>query len=1122
MLSAPPDALDREQRLDEVIVAYLEAVEAGRAPDRAAWLAREPELAAGLAEFFADQDRVRGWTEPLRAASPPMTRPVELGETVGWEGRPIGAASLGSFGDYELLGEVARGGMGIVYRARQRSLRRTVALKMILAGQSAAPADVLRFRSEAEAAAQLDHPSIVPIYEVGEHRGQHFFSMKLIEGGSLKDEMARFAGDPRGAARLLAAVARALHYAHQRGILHRDLKPANILLDAQGEPHVTDFGLAKRIETDGGLTQSGAVVGTPSYMAPEQASGQSRRLTTAADVYGLGAVLYELLTGRPPFREATPLLTLRQVVEQEPRRPRTVNAGVDRDLETICLKCLDKDPQRRYGSAEALAEDLENWLSHRPIRARRAGLGERMAKWARRRPAAAALVAVCILALAGLAAGYVHYDRQRVAQEASERRAGDERRQTAQGLLLLAHDATSQDHLADAQHYLGGALTIVRSDPALADLLGPAESLLATATRRMNDQAAREAAREKYTKFLRLRDEALFCGTLFTGGDLPANRAAARAAAHEALALFGLAADAAPPLAPAFSDEQKAEINDGCYEMLLVLAEAEAHTTARQQPGQALAILGWAKALGPPPRAYHLRRAHYLKEAGRADEAREASRQAAALRPASAVDFFLLGYDEQRQGELGAAISDLKKALRQRPDHFWAHYFLAVCYLRQRPARPDLAREHLTTCLAKRDDAARVYLLRGLAYGELGDFPAAEDDFGTALNREQDDETRYAALVNRGAVRGRQETKLRAAEDDLRQAIGMRPDKYQAYANLARVYQQKKKLDDAHQQLDEAVRLGEQLFKAGQIEALALAALHHNRAKVCWELGKLDAAEEDFDQAIRIAPSAEGHAERGRFLYVRQRYAEAVPAYDAALAINRASPDAFVGRARALVALRRFKEAAADLDRYLQRPPRAAGVSALADAHVLRGLTRAELRDYAGAIEDYTLALSLRPDSSTYAYRGWARVVGEELTQASFDFGKAIDLDKDNGDAYNGRGLVRARLGRCREALGDAAQAARREPEDRREKCRWLCGRAHIHAQVAGALAADARLADALGLAGPAAYRNHAVGLLRQALDLTPAGERAAFWRDCIEADPWLAPVADSLEFARLRAEYAR
>ena len=368
--------------------------------------------------------------------SPPPAAPLESPTH-----KPQAAIELRYFGDYELLGELGRGGMGVVYQARQLSLHRTLALKVIAPEQVASPKAAERFRTEAETAANLDHPHIVPLYDSGECDGQHYFTMKLIEGQSLAQALAdgqtkeretwkhlqelpspptqaptlplaypseprptRF--DPNQAASLLAKVADAVHYAHQHGILHRDLKPGNILIDSAGEPYVTDFGLAKLVQSDSSLTLSGEVLGTPAYMAPEQAAGKAKQMTTAADIYSLGAILYELLTGRTPFRGETPVETLHALLHTEPEAPRSLNRVVPRDLETICLKCLEKEPARRYTSAQALAEDLRRFIGGETVQARPIGPVGKGWRWCRRKPALAAtlllLQIVLALGLAGI------------------------------------------------------------------------------------------------------------------------------------------------------------------------------------------------------------------------------------------------------------------------------------------------------------------------------------------------------------------------------------------------------------------------------------------------------------------------------------------------------------------------------------------------------------------------------------------------------------------------------------------------------------------------------------------------------------------------------------------------
>jgi tRNA A-37 threonylcarbamoyl transferase component Bud32 len=352
----------REKLRNEILAACLE----------------DSVLAAEVAAFlidYLDMERLAAPGRPPPVVNPPLAPTVTARESPPAESISMPVATR--LGNYDLLAEIARGGMGVVYKARQHQLNRTVALKMIRTGHLATAEDVKRFHTEAEAAAHLRHPNIVRVHEVGEVDGQHFFSMEFIEGRTLAKRLAEAPVPGRTAALYVRQIARAIHYAHLQGILHRDLKPSNILLDYNDEPHVTDFGLAKRLQSPDGPrvmaadpTRTGVVLGTPSYMAPEQAAGKVKELGPACDVYGLGAVLYELLTGRPPFRSDTPLDTLIQVLECEPVPPRLLNPKVNRDLETICLKCLEKDPNLRYASADALADDLQRYEGGEPILAR--------------------------------------------------------------------------------------------------------------------------------------------------------------------------------------------------------------------------------------------------------------------------------------------------------------------------------------------------------------------------------------------------------------------------------------------------------------------------------------------------------------------------------------------------------------------------------------------------------------------------------------------------------------------------------------------------------------------------------------------------------------------------------
>jgi len=356
-----------DERLAQILSDVTDRIRRGESPELEALLQQHPDLKTELKQVWpalvlAEELAKSSPDHEKQSAATPQPDPS----------RALVQPSLPRmFGDYELLEELGRGGMGVVYKARQKSLNRLVALKMILRGELASTGDLVRFRAEAESAARLEHPNIVPVYDVGECDGQAFFTMKYVEGTTLRHRAAQGPLTPRDAARYLAAICRAIDFAHHHGVLHRDLKPSNILIDRDDGALVTDFGLAKRVQGgDPSLTGTGAIIGTPSYMAPEQAAGSRGRLSPATDVYSLGTILYELLTGRPPFQAASPVDTLLLLLEQEPLPPRLLNRSIDRELEIICLKCLQKPADLRYPSAAKLADDFEAYLNGEPVSAR--------------------------------------------------------------------------------------------------------------------------------------------------------------------------------------------------------------------------------------------------------------------------------------------------------------------------------------------------------------------------------------------------------------------------------------------------------------------------------------------------------------------------------------------------------------------------------------------------------------------------------------------------------------------------------------------------------------------------------------------------------------------------------
>jgi tetratricopeptide (TPR) repeat protein len=1048
---------------------------------------------------------------PQGQRDPYLTRQTHAVAAAEWS-----PAEVPTIGGYEVLGWLGRGGMGVVYKARQVRLKRLVALKMILGGPHAHADQTARFRAEAEAVARLQHPNIVQVYEVGEDQGRPYFSLEFVEGGSLDKKLAGTPLPARTAAQLVQTLARAMEAAHQRGIVHRDLKPANILLAGgpdvsveRGTPKITDFGLAKRLDDDSARTQSGAILGTPSYMAPEQAMGNLRLIGPLADVYALGAILYECLTGRPPFKAATLMETLEQVRSDEPVPPGRLQPKVPRDLETICLKCLEKPPQGRYASAGALADDLQHFLDGEPIWARRVRLWERAVKWTRRRPTAAALVGVLVFVGLALPAAGLQFAAQRAQRRETEQKHLEGARSDVRGLHAQGQTAVRSGAWRQADVLLTQALDRIEAEPALADLRPDVEAARAPVRERL-------AALDTHERFVRDRNEALFHATLATGEDYQTNRTTAREKGRAALACVGLSPEGpgALTLSPAFTREEKAEIVSGCYALLLMLAEIEGqrlphHTAAehRQRLRQALDLLDRAGGLGVRTRAIHLRRARYLaalgNEAGAAKE-RGLAQALVAETDLDPQDHFLVGHEFYSQGKLEPANQEFLRALQLDSGHFWTHYFLGICCLTA--SKPELAVAHFTICQSRRSDLVWIYLLRGFALGEMQDYSAAEADFSRALALEPSLAARYVLYNNRGVMRVGQKGARAEGLKDLERAAELRPEQYQAHASLAEAYGLDGRLDDAGRRLDQAITLVAGQVKAGEPKSTTLALLHHRRARLHLQRGDRAAAVRDLEEAARLAEDdpalrAQAHLDRGGVLHLQERFDEALAAYGAALQADPERVDVYRRRGEVLLVLERYCEAAAAFDAYLEDggPPSAA-------VYRQRGLAFANLGLHAEAIDDFSRALEAKlPNeerASLYLSRGQVYLASNALELALRDFEETLRLDPGRADAYLGRAYARVKLGDAPPATADADRAVKGEPGEARL---WY-GAACVYAQAAGQGKAAPGQEKSLARVR-AHYQARALGLLRTALERVPGDQRQAYWREVVLKEAALYPI---------------
>jgi serine/threonine protein kinase/Tfp pilus assembly protein PilF/regulator of sirC expression with transglutaminase-like and TPR domain len=991
---------------------------------------------------------------------------------------------------YEILEKLGEGGMGVVYKARQAGLNRLVALKMIGCGSRARTDLVARFRTEAVAVARLRHPNILQVYDIGEVVGLPFLALELLEGGDLDDRLGGTPQPCRQAAELVATLARAVHAAHRARIVHRDLKPRNVLFTADGVPKITDFGLAKQLESDSTQTETGAIMGSPSYMAPEQARGYSKDVGPAADVYALGTILYEMLTGRPPFKGATPMETLRQVINDDPVPPSRLVPRLARDLETICLKCLHKEPRKRYDSAQDLADDLDRYRHSDTIKARRTPVWERGVKWSRRRPVAAMFVASGLLTFLGLTLGGALFERRerlRLVQR-DERFLRDQNR----GMVLSdqADTASTRDELEHALNVLGTFHPDVEIEPRLKPISEHVAAKRRSVADRLRIINTREAAREgdrrdrdRFQEFLALHEEAQLYASGLGVLDSADRVQKLRSSAHDALRAYArdprapsTAWTLAEPLPAALSEAEKTRVRDGCYDVLLILSQA-------MDPAEGLRILERADRVRPAKTAaYHLRRADCLERAGdRAGRDRE-RRAAQQHEPATALDYFLSGRELAACGRFADAIGLLETAVQRDLDQTSAHLLLAVCYLNQRPKQLSAARASLNACIRSHPDLVGLYLMRASIFGEEGSqaqgkaaadaFAAAEADYRRALERQPTDDLRYGLLANRGLLRLRS-GRLAESVADLDAAIRLKPNQYQAHTTLGQVLRRQGRLDAAAAAFGRAI--------ACHPEPNILAGLYRTRALIFAPRRDLtptqqDAALRDLEEAIRresdAALRASDHVWRARIFLGGGQPEAALAASDAALQLVAEDPQAHRVRVAALMELKRYHAVLASADAYLARGQPVAPILEI------RGLARIQQRDYAGAIADYSRALELQQKSEPARrsrllnLRGWAYHFADAPKLALSDFEESLGLEPNRSDALGGRGLARIRLGQWRPAVADAEAALR-----------------HARGPGAGSTPADARVNEVQALANAA--RIYALAVECAAQDVSRHGERA-------------------------------
>lgn len=1096
--------------------------------------------------------------DPFATRDPLSQRPTQdpfatKAATTESPGNEIGSTDSLTIGGYKVLKELGRGGMGVVYKAHHPKLNRVVALKMILSGATAGSQDLSRFLVEAEAIARLQHPNIIQLFEFGEYQGQPFFTLEFVPGGSLADSIKDQPLSPLLAAQVVLQIARGMAFAHEKGIVHRDLKPANILVQEMtstqrdtGKNHsktdstrmgmdikITDFGLAKKVESDGELTGTNAIMGSPCFMAPEQARGDTADIDAISDVYGIGAILYQVITGRPPFQAAKVMEVLRQVIDKEPIPPSHLGLKLDRDLETICLKCLEKEKSKRYQSAALLADDLERYLNHEPIQARPPGISEKFGKWVKRKPLAAALWGVSFLALVGLFASiafYAQYQRQQAG--ISKRILEDyQKQQDALGKARESYqkgkDFEKEEKWAASNTEYQKALSVLEENPDLesGELMTEITGKIALVSRNILELERKKEAALRLDRFSKNYDNAQFYYIFSSEAKAKENLEKALSFAALALGEFldsksSLNKDLFQETIKYLQTNESRKIERNIYELFLISCDLNGVVLGNQE--KAKVDLGQAREFGNLVGIHSKSFKRVSAKLNAAIVGKSLDSRAWEKENQSEsngfVDWFLIALEKYKQNQWIDSLEANREVLKEQGDHFWGHYLAGLCFLQLNQL--EKAKAEFTVCINLRPEFAWPILQRALASLRMaqnekntkissGELIEAQIDFENAL-KNPDSLVQYVGLkglgilkLEKGDFKEAVENIGKAAKNDLRD--------FRIFLDLASAYQKAGDLDKALEAIDQGI-----------LAFPSASGLWQKKGMLNQKSGKINLAKVDLENATRLL-RAENDPEAlvatllelGQADFRDGYYEKAIATFDEALKIRPKNLVALRFKANSLLQKKDFQNAGKVIDQYLD----ANGSNPVPHkVYETRGLIYAEQGKIPSAIEMYSLALAQNPKNpeeraEIRRHRGWAYYLNDAFRLSFQDFDLSLTQDKVLAvDALVGRGGSRLKMKLIDQALEDAQLV---EVKVSRENLSLTQRHNYILATIYSQAYAMSRqmylngdpeknqgLAEKVKL-----YRARALENLKASLAKQPAEKQNSFWNDQIEKEAAFAPI---------------